>query len=281
MGNLKKKIKIRGPLKGYCTICGTFGELTADHVPPKGCANVSPVEIRTLTKALDKNNEKPRYSQNGVKFRTICGTCNNDLLGGEYDKEIINLADEITKYYRPILESGLSLPSIQKITIKPQRLARAVIGHLLAAEPIKSVKEKPVDAPLPNKLREYFLNPSKDLPDGIEIYYWLYPSKTQVIIKGCGLAILGAGFSAVGHIMKFFPLVFYVVHNRPEKMDINQSQLKIEKNTEIDQFSEIEINYNNVSPIGWPEQPTGNEILLLAEEQTHHAVLRKKYRKRI
>jgi len=281
MGNLKKRIKVRGPLKGYCTICGEFGELTADHVPPKGCANISPVEIRTLTKALNKTSEKPRYSQNGVKFRTICSVCNNDRLGGEYDKEIINLANEITQYYRPILDSGLSLPSIQKITIKPQRLARAIIGHLLAAEPVKNVKAKPVDAPFPNKLREYFLDQSQDLPEGIEIYYWLYPSKTHVIIKGCGLAILGAGCSAVGHIMKFFPLVFYVVHNRPEKMVIPHNMLVIEKTTEIDQLAEIEINYNNVPPIGWPENPTGNEILLLTEEQTHHAILRNKHRKRI
>jgi len=38
---MHKKIRYSAGNKGYCNICGTYGSLTLDHVPPKGCVGIN------------------------------------------------------------------------------------------------------------------------------------------------------------------------------------------------------------------------------------------------
>ena len=89
-------MKTRNPKKqkyGICKICLSNCKLTEDHVPPKGGIDVEEVIIKNYLDSISKEREiKGKHifiSQNGVKFPTICGKCNNENLG---------------KYYDPVLE---------------------------------------------------------------------------------------------------------------------------------------------------------------------------------
>src|SRR5713226_5715297 len=62
---------------GYCNICGRHRPLTADHVPPKGSGGLSDAELKTLSRYLLLDAHRPKIYQNGVKFPTLCGDCNN------------------------------------------------------------------------------------------------------------------------------------------------------------------------------------------------------------
>lgn len=266
--------------EGYCTICGKFGALTADHVPPKGCIEVGAVEIDSFRSALKQERYLPKFSSNGVKFRTICSPCNNDRLGGLYDKEIKSFVEQVVSYYRSVLETGLILPSKQQITTKPHRLARAIIGHLLAASLDHNISNKPLDSPFDNTLREYFLDLNKNIPRDIQIYYWLYPSKNQLILKGFGLAELGTKKPITGHILKFYPVAFWVVFRQPDNVKINHDRLVVEKCNSIDEEHTINLSYENVPPTNWPENPRDNEIILLNDKQIVKAKPRNKLRNR-
>ena len=73
-----QKVITRGPRVGRCNICGKLGNLTEDHVPPKGSITPEKVGVRSLVQTMKAVDSRiGQLFQNGVKFRTLCSTCNN------------------------------------------------------------------------------------------------------------------------------------------------------------------------------------------------------------
>src|ERR1035438_2045085 len=119
-----------GSRNGQCNICGDSGRLTDDHTPPKGCRNPSKVELNHIGQLLgsDQPKVKGRFSQNGVKYRTLCHRCNNTLLGSKYDPAFIAFVNKVGT----ILQSSLHLPNTINIQAQPQAMLRSLIGHISA-----------------------------------------------------------------------------------------------------------------------------------------------------
>ena len=164
--------------------------MTFDHVPPKGCVGISNRNVALLTAALGNSELKKdnsRQFQDGLKFKSLCETCNNELLGGEYDPSIKEFASKVSSYLNLIINHNYTLPDTISIEIKPQRIVRAILGHLLAAHVREDMQSPIINAPYLDAIREYLLNPLAPIPEQLEVYYWLYPSDTQVIILGCGV----------------------------------------------------------------------------------------------
>ena len=161
-------IATRGPKKGKCNICGSEGKLTEDHTPPKGCIKIKQVELHPIIVRLnaDQPKRKGRLSQNGVKYRTLCAECNNKFLGHKYDPEFIKFANEVSLF----LKSQIHLPSIMRVSVKPQRIMRSLLGHMCAQGVNRYEKGR-----MTKPISDYFLNPEKQLPEEIKIYYWVFP----------------------------------------------------------------------------------------------------------
>jgi hypothetical protein len=136
-------------LSGYCNICNEYGELTRDHVPPKGSIRLTAVEVRNFAQrlselapgrvniidddGLQESVRRYKLSQDGVRFRSICARCNNVLLGGRYDLELNRVSQTVGSLIRMHLRGLLALPSEIQINTRTHYLVRAIIGHLLAA----------------------------------------------------------------------------------------------------------------------------------------------------
>ena len=88
--NFNVKALKNGAENGYCRICGKYGALTDDHVPPKSCGNKG----RTIFSI----GENKLIIQNGFHCRTICSNCNNELLGCNLDKEYKRVYDQIKNF---------------------------------------------------------------------------------------------------------------------------------------------------------------------------------------
>lgn len=128
-----KRVATKGSKKGMCNICGTFCTLTEDHVPPKGSIDPQKVGIKSLVQNVNPIDPKVvRLSQNGVKFRSLCSSCNNHRLGRKLDPALNAFSQSVARII--CNRSHLSLPSRVKVRLQPQRVARSIIGHLLAAE---------------------------------------------------------------------------------------------------------------------------------------------------
>jgi hypothetical protein len=250
----RDKITTRGPLEGICNICGEFGKLTEDHIPPKGSIRVTQVEMFDIISMLSMDKpKKGRVSQNGVKYRTICFQCNNDRLGLNYDPEF----NEFNKFVGMLLKSSLELPEIINVKGKPNKIVRALIGHLLAFELDGYNKGEKII-----QLQEYFLNEKLEFPKDINIYYWPYPYKNQIIIKDAGLCFDFFQDFTNFMLLKFFPMAYMVTLTDPKSNQINLPNLVKRLSLGLDDKVDIPIHLKKIPHQSWPEAPTDSGAVL-------------------
>jgi hypothetical protein len=265
-----KYIKFKGDKKGYCNICGNHSELTRDHIPPQGCVKPKPVELRSLIQYVSKSSDKPTDSQSGLNIFSICGNCNNTLLGTEYDPELIEISQKLAGIVRVQHELGLSLPEKINLSVKPQRLIRSVVGHILAGK-LPITGQPPVSAPFPDALRNYFLDQSSSIPEELDIYYWVYPSNKQIVISSLGIgSTLGKGFISGSCLLKFFPLAFWVVWNKPTSFPISFTKIPKDKVQfkDLDETCELVIDLRHIPHLDYPEVPGGDEYIMSHNDST-------------
>jgi len=77
--------------------------------------------MTTLPYATKNSLKEGLISQNGVKFRTLCGKCNNDLLDLRYDPELIPFTECVAPFLKLKKENNFDFP-LQKVEVKTQRL---------------------------------------------------------------------------------------------------------------------------------------------------------------
>jgi hypothetical protein len=274
---LNDRVLTRGAKEGYCRICKQFGELTRDHIPPKGSIIISPVELRTLGQHADI---KPVVSQDGTNFRTICSYCNNTLLGTEYDPQlnkVSNKAGSLVKQVCDLSYCGISLPSQVTIEVKPQRLARAIIGHLLASNYHPAQSDINDSFLFPEASRKYFLNPNETLPKEINIYYWFYPDNRQVLVHGASMVFWAKPDQPIlFSLVKFFPIAYWIIWEKPEIFPIKCPFLFKNRNIGIDETEEIKINLSQYPRLDFPEHPYDGEEYVIGFNPQRTSVATKK-----
>lgn len=268
--NLKKRVQHIGNDRGLCVICGEYGKLSRDHVPPKRCNNLNDVELRTLFPSDDWS-KKGQISQGGSFYKTLCSTCNNTRLGKYYDPFLVNLSNEITSLVLGAKNRKIVLPSSIFTFIRPQRIARAIVGHCLAANSINETRDGLTSSPMNDILREYFLNIDAAFPEKLNIYFWPYPSRRQVIIKGMGKASLKSK-PIIGNVIKFLPLGFWIVWDKPNNVRISLPELVKDKSLNIDDVLQFEIDIHNIPRIDFPETPSTDEFILMNDNFSLEAI---------
>jgi len=115
-------------------------------------------------------------------------------------------------------------------------------------------------------LRDYFLNDTLPLPDAINIYYWVFPYKGQVLVRDCALTDLTVGESVFIWLMKFFPIAFLVTWCEPVGYRFGLQNLAQWRTSSIE--DEVDIPVSLVSPMHqyWPEAPTNHTFLTYGAE---------------
>lgn len=211
-----------------------------------------------------------RVCQNGLRYRTTCPDCNNKWLE-RYDRSL-------AKLYQGMLDKLDCEPNSlwYTQTIQPQQIARTVIGHLMAANSV-SLTEKFSEHKGNNKiLHDYFFNDNAPLPDNIDIYCWYYPSKKIKALNYIGSSVQLGNPNActIGHILKFFPLAFWVVLDKPEGLSVNLPRLLQDKQLPIDGEERLIISCNPHPDLNFPESPSpkGQGFSLYASEVAAEAV---------
>jgi hypothetical protein len=248
-----------GPKESICNICGDFGRLTKDHTPPKGAININQVEMLHIIDHL--NAEKPtrntRKSQNGVKYRTLCSRCNNGLLGTKYDPAFISFVSNVGGFLR----TKIQLPRIINVPSQPQKLMRAVLGHLSAQGVNRYDHGKDTEP-----LRDYFIDESLPLPNNIDIYYWVYPYKSQVQVRDCCYMDIRIGEPVIIWFIKFFPIAFLVTWDKPQELNIQFPNLDEWRNAGIEEEIEIPVHLDRIAPQFWPETPMEHSVVTYGKE---------------
>ena len=249
----------RGAKHGVCNICGAEGVLTEDHTPPKGCIKIGQVQLQHIVNHL--NLEQPagkgRLLQNGVKYRTLCHTCNNTLLGANYDPAFIGFVNNVGT----CINSTIELPRTIPTEIEPQKVMRSLVGHI-SAQGVNRYKKGPDTEPI----RDYFIDPTMPLPEHMRIYYWLYPFKNHVMARDCAYMDLRVGKPCVIWFIKFFPIAFMITFNQPDELNFKMSELSRWRDREIDFRTTEHVALTNLPHQYWPEAPTNHNVVMYGEE---------------
>lgn len=257
----KKRILIhtRGGKNGQCNICGDEGSLTEDHSPPKSCVKPRAVQIRHIVDLLagDGVELKGKISQNGVKFKTLCSRCNNDLLGLRYDPALASFTNKTAD----ILSSSLKLPNVITIMGNPQRIMRAVVGHLAAQGVGRYLK-----GPETTAIRDSFLDESIPLPENIRIYYWPFPHHGCVLFRDASYLDVPTSQIAVIWLMKFFPISFMVAWEKTDERMFNLPCLSEWRTISADKEVELPLRLTHIPQRYWPEAPSDRSVIVYGRE---------------
>lgn len=255
--------KSKRELIDVCNICQQHKKLTYDHVPPQGGIELKAIEIYTIEQRMAGSNlNKGATSQNGLKYRFICQDCNNKL-GTTYDIELNNFTKSLALY----LKSSLTFLSTTRIKATPDKIIRAVIGHLLAAK--SEIDESKLD----KQLRGYVFNEKAKLPDNLYIYYWVYPYEQTVLLRDFALLYWREGVKKQGffQLLKYFPIAFLVTDQ--SEFDGLQ-ELTVFKNLKSD--VDIPIRLNNIMEHDYPERVDDNTVMFMSKETSNGVYARPK-----
>lgn len=213
---------------------------------------LTPVEQESILQKFTVPYDKKKYtfSQNGVKFRTICKEC-NELLGLNFDLSLNEFSLNINK----ILNSGLVLPSVISSRIQQNKIIKSIYGHLLAAK--VDIENTTID----ESLRAYFFDKVKDMKHNLKIFYWIYPYQNIVVVRDIIMPAKRGNFKdhAFFSILKYFPIAYLVTDkNNYEGLQ----ELTKYATANIDDEIDLPINLLNIRSIDWPELVDMNNFIV-------------------
>ncbi|WP_124369970.1 hypothetical protein [Pseudomonas sp. R2-7-07] len=236
--------------------------MTEDHIFPQGMTPPGARIISNYLKESEKGRRKvprsTRLAQNGLKKKTLCSRCNNNLLGAKLDPSLIAFCNEIDVHVR----NKYLLPNqyFNLEGVKLNKVIRAVVGHLLAYDDSPKVR-----SPFLKVLRRYFWGQIKVFPTGYDVLFWLYPNNEQAVFRD----IFIVDWAKVESMLwvsayKAYPVGFAICQNSggykyPVQGFINLSSVL---NDNEDQGYKIRISLNGLVPLRWPEAPASNGAIL-------------------
>ncbi len=227
--SISKRFEHTRIIEGYCLICGSYGRLSQDHVPPKGAITITKVEQRHVTEVMGLHASKVKgvLSPNGSKFKTVCHDCNNRHLGGN-DEEVARVCRSLTVKIKDYFVCADNPFSTIRTDANVKKFARAMIGHILAATSVSECKEAPKDTPYFNPLKNFVLGDDSAIESSHDIYYWFYPYRKHVSAKFAGFR--NEGHLAMISILSFFPVSFMVTKKNEGTFPSHSRQLRLSDN---------------------------------------------------
>jgi len=245
-----------GAAEGRCNICGDFGPLTEDHTPPKGVLldDNRKMSLRHIVDRVSDTGRtgQARHFQNGVKYRTLCAKCNNDL-GSFSDPALIAFADAMNV----AAASGVPVASVR---CDVQAVMRSVVGHMCAIGVDRFDKG---DATEP--VKRYMQDRLVQLPDTLRLFWWAFPFAEQVHMKDAGMFRLrkGAAELTTYWLLKFYPLAFLLTFNAPGKTPFDQApEMSLYRSVKRETIVDLEVTLNPVLPPQWAEVPMGDWFVI-------------------
>lgn len=238
----------------FCNICfKETSKLSEDHVPPKTCP---PAKNRVISKLIYQmtgdRSFRPRISQSGVSYTTICSDCNNKL-GLKYDCALGEFSQKIESF----VASCIELPDSFEVECYPNAIMRSILGHLLAA------KTEADEVVIDNLIRPFIFDPSSPIHDEIHIFYWVYPYEKTVILRDFGMPAIRGRLNTAGffNMIKFYPIAFLITH----KLDSYEGLPSLHKfnNLSPNDKACLKINLRPVQRSTWPEECLGLENFLM------------------
>ena len=253
--------------KGVCRICGSRGALTDDHVPPKCVTTPTHLELVAWSDALQVPRPVGRQAFQSQDFRTICRSCNVDRLGAIYDPALQLFCTEVARYVRMTAQLGVVLPDVGDFTCEPGKVARALVGHLLAADPSGKRFDPPTQAPMIEAMRTYFLASDDPAPSCLQLFAWPFPFDHHVLARSVIVArvLEGAVGPILGDFLKFFPLAWWLTYDLNPEVVVAGTSFPL---LPAGDRQSVRIRFRPTVFPEWPEKAREDEVMLMDFRRT-------------
>lgn len=161
-------------VEGECCICGTFGRLTYEHIPPEAAFNddaILEADVESLIAAqtiAERRNPPTRKNQRGAGRYTLCASCNSNT-GARYVPSYLRWASQGWRnayHFYPHVAN-------QPFEIEPLAVAKQLMAMFASACGPGFFKKHP-------ELVRFVLNRSETgLPPHIRLFaYYVHPNSS-------------------------------------------------------------------------------------------------------
>lgn len=221
-------------ITGRCKICGNVGELTFEHLPPRGAFNQDSVILHSLNYIADQSyqsaRKKPERRHNkGLGEHSLCGSCNS-FTGGEYGDTYISFAGQAMG----LVDVGTNLRSIYiPFHVQPLNVLKQVVSMGMTGSSSGAMRHP--------DLARFLLDPrSRQFPTDYECYVYLV--KLDSAARYCTeKAMFNTETGAMDHILVEFalpPLGCGVIQRNTER----PSGVRAENLCSINHFARFDRN---------------------------------------
>lgn len=205
---------------GVCLLCGKkAGKMSKDHIPPQCCGNNGAFRVRAYSENSNYNEE---IFNKGVYYSTLCQTC-NEFLGNNYDY----VWGEFTTHIARAMETPLHYPIYGGklyIDTDPIKLAKSVIGHIIASMNIEGLNGHDIEA-----LKNFVCDTNALFPKGMRLFYWLYPYKDKIVSRNL-ITLVNRRFEGTTCcVLKIYPIAFMLVWGESQYTDFDDLTPYIER----------------------------------------------------
>ncbi len=236
---------------GICRVCGDFGKLTFEHIPPKCAFNRDPLKAYKLDQfwALEAG-ERARYrsDQRGAGEYALCDECNNERGGLWYAPEFCIWAQVVAG-----IITG-HFPEDEKVTwltvgfknVRPPRFLKQVVSMLLAINKPQFGADNPA-------LRDFVLDlGARGLPEKYQVYLSLFVGEVaRAVGETPYLGALGTPAAHTGVVteLSYPPFTYVLTVGSPP---LGQEGCRI---THFADFDDAKQEVKLRLPVGWTLVP--------------------------
>lgn len=192
----------------FCNLCLLPKKLTKDHVPTRGWGNNRFIKVKRFNDEAYIKTKQPKIFQGGVYFETLCMDCNRDVLGGDNDKALADLASTCAEMMRQERYSF-------NASFRPNAVLRSILGHMAAVR-LHTERAETTD----RLIRDYLIG-GRPLDPAIQVYVWRFLPEDELVIAR-DLVVCDAlrnTYSGIMNVIKFYPMAAVVELDGNRKLD--------------------------------------------------------------
>ena len=205
--------------RGVCAVCGEYGDLSFEHVPPSSCYNDTSAKLLEGMDALQLDpgaNLRYRISQRGMGNYYTCAPCNNKT-GHWYVPETQHWVERAASVLNRIggrdVQDASPYPHFVYVTftgVRPLLFLKQVVYMFLCINGAGFMKRQP-------DLRAFVLNPeSQDMSDEYHFNIGLTWGPGARSVGGTAVTdLLGSGGATYLSDLSYPPLYYAMWHGHP------------------------------------------------------------------
>jgi|SRR5688572_17135809 len=181
--------------KGNCKLCGTFGELTFEHLPPESAFNDKRILLHSLRYIQDESYRIARKTPKrrlprGLGDYTLCGRCNSRT-GSWYGSDYATWAQQAMSYLDAVHTSQVIYVAFR---IRPLNVLKQIVSMGLSGSTSGSMTH-------PDLARFVLNRKSRSFPHGYGCYSYLTNKKSEA--RYCTeMAMMNVETGTMDHVLR-------------------------------------------------------------------------------